>query len=317
MMAQMSTKNDCLLKVAVLIPTFNGSAELPVLLTQLAAQEGQPFDVLVVDSSSTDGTAELIAQHPVVTHHISIPQSDFNHGATRQYMIDVFDQYDVYVLLTQDAYPADAFTLAQAVAPFQNPRVGAVCGRQLPHTDANPIAAHARLFNYGVESRVKSAADIPLLGIKVPFVSNSFTAYRKQALDEVGGFPAGVILSEDMYVAAKMVQQGWHIAYEAQARVHHSHNYTLGQEWQRYFDIGVFHSREAWIREAFGGAGGEGMRYVRSELRYLKEQGQWHLAPLALWRNAGKLLAYKLGQKEAQLPLWLKKKFSMHKGYWS
>ena len=94
-----------------------------------------------------------------------------------------------------------------------------------------------------------------------------------------------------------------------------THNYSLKEEFRRYFDIGVFHAREPWIRQAFGGAGGEGLRYVQSELRFLGpgRLGQW---PGSLLRNAVKLFAYKLSQQERYLPLGLKRKLGMYKRYW-
>ena len=112
-------------------------------------------------------------------------------------------------------------------------------------------------------------ADAAELGIKAAFMSNSFAAYRREALMAVGGFPKHVIFAEDMYVAAKMLMAGWKVVYEGSACCRHSHNYTIIEEFRRYFDMGVFHAREPWIRENFGGAGGEGLRYVKSELKYL------------------------------------------------
>lgn len=270
-------------------------------------------DVFVVDSSSADGTTEIASSFGAKV--TIIPVSEFNHGGTRQKMVETLTDYDVYVFMTQDAYLADAQALEQLIAPFADATVGAVCGRQLPHEGANPLAAHARLFNYPAESRVKSMADAPELGIKTPFISNSFAAYRRKALLAVGGFPGNVILSEDMYVAARMLLAGWKIAYAGDARCHHSHNYTLSQEFRRYFDTGVFHTLEPWIRASFGGAGGEGLRYVKSELRFLGVR-RLYLWPSALLRSALKLLGYKLGQQEARLPLELKRRLSMHRGFW-
>ena len=146
-------------------------------------------------------------------------------------------------------------------------------------------------------------------------MSNSFAAYRRTALRKVGGFPSNIILSEDMYVAAKMLLDGWKIVYSGDAQCYHSHNYTIIEEARRYFDIGVFHARESWIRKTFGGAGGEGLRFVISELQFLGGR-RWFLWPSSLLRNAVKLFAYKLGQKERHLPLALKKHLGMNKGFW-
>lgn len=300
------------LRVACVIPTYNGCADLQRLLESLASQSAD-LDILIVDSSSTDGTLELA--HARCSRVTQVDSRDFNHGGTRQMMVHQHPDYDVYVYLTQDAYLEDPLAIANILEPFADPQVGAVCGRQLAHHDASLLAQHARLFNYPAVSQIKTLSDAPKLGIKTPFMSNSFAAYRREALLAAGGFPRHVILSEDMYVAAKMLLGGWKVAYEGAALCRHSHNYTLWQEFQRYFDIGVFQSRETWIHEAFGGVGGEGMRYVRSELSFLGRR-HWLLWPLSLLRNAAKLLAYKLSRQEKRLPVSLKKKLSMHRRYW-
>lgn len=300
------------MRVACIIPTYNGKAELARLLDSLELQTAQ-FDTIIVDSSSKDGTQELAkARIGKVT---VIPSIEFNHGGTRQCMVNENPGYDVYVFLTQDAFLADPEAVAHIVKPFSDEGVGAVCGRQLPHLDATPLAQHARHFNYPAGLQVKTLADVPRLGIKAAFMSNSFAAYREEALKAIGGFPAHVIFAEDMYAAAKMLLAGWKIAYAGNAQCHHSHNYTLAEEFERYFDMGVFHAREPWIREKFGGAGGEGVRYVKSELKYLSVR-YLRLWPGAILRNALKLLAYKLGQQEAKLPIRLKRKLGMYKRYW-
>lgn len=95
-------------------------------------------------------------------------------------------------------------------------------------------------------------------GVKTVFMSNSFSAYRIDVLQQLGGFPSDTILCEDMYFTAKAVLAGYKVAYVSEAVVRHSHNYSAVEEFKRYFDIGVFHADEPWIREKFGGAGGEG-----------------------------------------------------------
>lgn len=302
-----------MLNVACILPTYNGRFELQRLLQSLE-QQTKKFTLNIIDSSSTDGTNEIAREH--CDNFLSIPSTEFNHGGTRQLMIERNPKYDIYVFLTQDAYLEDPHALEKIVAPFADPKVGAVCGRQLPHLDATPLASHARAFNYPATSQVKTMADAAELGIKAAFMSNSFAAYRREALMEVGGFPKHVIFAEDMYVAAKMLMAGWKVAYEGSACCRHSHNYTIGEEFRRYFDMGVFHAREPWIRQTFGGAGGEGLRYVKSELKYLG-LSRLYLWPSSILRNACKLLAYKLGQKEHLLPIGIKRKLGMYKGYWN
>lgn len=299
-------------RALVVVPTRNGRQELERLFSSLMEQSYRA-DVCVVDSSSTDGTFELALSHTVLARQI--PVKDFNHGATRQMMVDFYPDYDLYIFLTQDAFLEGRDALENIIAPFVDSLVGAVYGRQLPHVDATLLARHARAFNYPPESRVKSLADTKELGIKTAFISNSFSAYRRQALLDAGKFPGHVILAEDMYVAATMLLKGWKVAYAADACAYHSHNYSICDEFRRYFDTGVFHAREPWIRQQFGQTGGEGKRYVVSELRYLGVRCMY-LWPSSILRNILKLMGYKLGLYERLLPLWLKQRLSMHWRYW-
>lgn len=300
------------MRIACIIPTYNGKSDLERLLNSLKTQSIE-FDIFVVDSSSTDGTGQLARNH--VRKVTVIPTFEFNHGGTRQCMVDQNPAYDVFVFLTQDSCLGHSEAIERIVEPFADSLVGAVCGRQLPHLGASPFAQHARFFNYPEGLQIRSMADAAQLGIKTPFMSNSFAAYRAECLKAVGGFPRHVIFAEDMYAAAKMLLAGWKVAYAGNAQCLHSHSYTVAQEFERYFDMGVFHARERWIRQQFGGAGGEGMRYVKSELKFLGLR-RLHLWPSAIIRNGAKLLGYKLGQQEARLPIGLKRKFSMYKRYW-
>ena len=300
------------MKTVICIPTLNIGTGFNFLTHGLQQQEFST-EILIIDSSSTDGIADRLKEIGARFHIIS--PSSFNHGATRQLALTLCPDADIIIYMTQDSILASPESIKNILAPFENEKVGAVCGRQLPHTDASPFAAHARLFNYSAKSSIKSRDDIPRLGIKAAFISNSFAAYRRTALMDVGGFPSDAILSEDTYVAAKMLQAGWKVAYSADATCYHSHNYSMMEEFRRYFDIGVFHGREFWYIELLGKAEGEGKKFVFSEISYLAKHASW-LIPSALVRTGFKLLGYKLGQKEQGMPLWLKRKLSMNKGYW-
>lgn len=301
------------MNVALCFPTMNAEKTGPLIIAALKQQSLQNLTVLIIDSESTDRTAEIFSKHGFL--YQNIPRRSFNHGATRQLAVDLSPEAEIIIFMTQDAILADSSSLQYLVDVFADPLVGVAYGRQLPAPDATPIAAHARLFNYPAESYVRTKADIPRYGIKTAFLSNSFAAYRRKALLAVGGFPSSVILSEDTMVAAKMLLSGWKITYCAEATCYHSHNYPLFKEFQRYFDIGVFHAREGWYLKALGGAEGEGQRFVRSELRYLRRHAP-ALIPAALLRSVLKFLGYRLGRLEHSLPRWLKLALSMNRGFW-
>jgi rhamnosyltransferase len=269
---------------------------------------------LIVDSSSDDRTD--FTSLPEGFRCVQIAAGDFNHGGTRNLALAHMPAgTDVVVFMTQDALLADPHAISRLVSVFADPSVACVYGKQSPHTDASPVAAHARLFNYPAESRVVSLADKARLGLKACFMSNSFAAYRVADLQAVGGFPSDVILGEDMSVAASLLMAGKSVAYVADACAHHSHNYSVKQEFRRYFDTGVFHARSPWLLAEFGSASGEGLRFVRSELAYLWRHAPGWI-PSALVRTAAKLTGYRLGRLESRWPLWFKRWCSMHKGFW-
>jgi rhamnosyltransferase len=296
----------------IIIPTLNAARDWPRFASAVLAA-AEPSQVLVLDSESTDGTQELAYAAGFAVR--TIRRKDFNHGGTRQLAADIFPDAEILVYLTQDAVLSAPEALANLVRPLEDPRVGAVCGRQLPRPGAGEIEAHLREFNYPSQSYVRSLADCAHLGIKATFLSNSFAAYRRSALMEVGGFPSQVIFGEDAYVAGRMLLAGYSIAYAADACAFHSHAYTISEEFRRYFDIGVMHNRERWILEKFGSATGEGKRFVMEQMRYLWERRPV-LIPSALVRLATKLIAYWLGGMENSLPLNLKRRLSMHSRYW-
>ena len=252
------------MRIACVIPTLNGGELFRELMKSLARQTANP-DIIIIDSSSNDETIEIASQY--TRKILVINQEEFNHGGTRQLAATTFPGYEFYVYLTQDIILENSESIKNIVVPFENTSIGAVCGRQVSHYWANPFASFARQFNYPSYSSVKSISNAKFLGIKTAFLSNSFAAYRSSALKMVGGFPTDVILGEDMYVAAKMLEKGWSIAYSANAVCRHSHNYSIKDEFTRYFDIGVFHARESWIIEMLGSSKSEGVRYVFSELK--------------------------------------------------
>lgn len=270
---------------------------------------------LIVDSSTTDGTN--FSKIPERFSFLKISEFDFNHGGTRNWALQNLPSHtNVVVFMTQDALLANPHTLVRLLETFEDPSVGCAFGRQLPHVDATPVAAHARFFNYPSHSRLVSLADKARLGLKACFLSNSFAAYRVADLQAVGGFPTNVILGEDMSVAARLLMAGKSVAYVADACAYHSHNYSVIQEFRRYFDTGVFHARSPWLLAEFGSAGAEGLRFVQSELTYLLRHAPGWI-PSAMVRTFAKLLGYRLGRLEALWPVWFKRWCSMHKGFWA
>ncbi|MGH8289926.1 MAG: glycosyltransferase [Steroidobacteraceae bacterium] len=296
------------------MPVRNGGERWREAAEALRAALPGPSLVAVVDSGSTDGSDRVASESGFELERID-PRT-FNHGRTRQMAVERFcGDREYVVFLTHDAVLEGPEAVAALLAAFADPTVGVAYGRQLPHRGAGPFESHMALFNYGAISETRTLADAGRLGIKAAYVSNSFGAYRIAAFRSCGGFPSHLILGEDTYVAVKMLLAGWKVRYCADACVRHSHDYTIAQETQRYFDFGVLHAQLPELMRHFGAAEGEGARFVASELRYIATNAPW-LLPMVPIRNAAKYAGYRLGRMFARLPRGLCRRMSMTKVFW-
>src|SRR6185437_3854073 len=135
------------------------------------------------------------------------------------------------------------------------------------------------------------------------------------ALESVGSFPSRIITAEDAIVAAKFMLADWKIAYVADAAVFHSHNQTLLQLFRRYFDTGVMHDMEGWIREKYGEPSGEGARFLRAEIARVSKENV-ALVPMIFLRTIAKYAGYQLGRRQARLPIGIKRKIGNFREFW-
>lgn len=296
--------------IGVLIPTFQAAKHLPFCLPPLLQSPLKPR-ILVIDSSSTDETIEIAQSMGVET--VVIPQAEFNHGLTRE-KGRAYLGTDIVVMITQDAYATSPHMLEKLISPLINKQASISYARQLPHFGAGFFETFPRQFNYPTTSHIRSIDDIDTYGVYTFFCSNSCAAYLSSALDEIGGF-SPVLFGEDTVAVAKLLHLKHRIAYIADAEVRHSHDYTLKQEFNRHFDIGLArHSYQHLIQQG-GKDTKRGQAYVTSMLKTLGSQRP-SLIPYAIIQTAIKLIGYRLGKTCTNAPLWLKKRLSSQKFYW-
>lgn len=295
-------------RIALAIPTRNAGEGFVTLLEAIEKQSVHLVEKILLDTESTDKTRKYAKQYGYTI--ISVCQQQFNHGTTRQLAIDhVKESADIIIFITQDISIGSDDSFRSLLAGFIDDAVAVVYGRQLPVAGASFTAARARSFNYPEQSCRKTYADRKLRGIKTPFLSDSFSAYRIKPLLAAGGFPH-VIVGEDMYAGAKLLQAGYDIFYQAEACVYHCHEYTFLQEFRRYFDTGVFHRMETWLLNDFGKAEGEGLKLVLAQLADMKKQTGTFSCLQILLVNFIRYAGYRMGKLEDCLPLFLKKKCS-------
>ena len=132
----------------------------------------------------------------------------------------------------------------------------------------------------------------------------------------MGGFEEPCIFNEDMIFAAKTLKKGYSVAYAADARVIHSHNYTTMQQFHRNFDNGV---SQAMHPEVFAKVSpeGEGFHMVMDTAAYLNSIGRSYMIPQLIWQTAFKYAGFRMGKIYDILPSGMVRKLTMNKDFWS
>lgn len=292
----------CERRISLVIPTLDAEDCIESLLCKLLSQTRVPDEIVVVDSSSMDRTADIVRNLSQVNPCIElkvIDRKDFDHGGTRDDAFRKWTTGDFVLFMTQDAIPADDEYIERLLEPFKNPRIAVVSGRQLPKSDARPFERLVRQFNYPEISFARGKEDIKTYGIKTFYTTDVCSAYRRTAFLECGGFPRPCNMSEDMYMAAKLVAAGYLVAYAADACVYHSHNLTPSQQYSRNYAIGVFleQNNDILMGASEVGEGTKLVKSVSSELVRSRQFGELFAFGLDC---AARLLGNRAGRHDAR-----------------
>lgn len=232
------------LKCAVVIPVKNAMTILPQVISQVLAQKADwPFEVIVIDSGSRDGTVAYLRGLDTI-RLIEISPADFGHGRTRNLGVSATTA-EFVAFLTHDAIPKDEYWLANlvAVAEMDSEIVG-VFGRHIARADASPYTKYDldRHFDgFGKLPQVHSRAldearyetDQGWRQV-MHFYSDNNSLMRRSVWEAIP-YP-DVEFAEDQLWARAVVEAGYKKAYSADAVVVHSHDYGLREQFRRAFD---------------------------------------------------------------------------------
>lgn len=296
--------------ISVIIPTFNAEKFIERLIVSLNSQTVY-CEIIIVDSSSTDNTVDI--SKGLGAKVVIIKKEDFNHGRARNLGVS-HGEGDIFVFMTQDAIPFDEHAIKKLIEPLksnateaQENNIAAAYGRQIPYENAKITEKFARYYNYPETPQIKTIDDVKSLGIKAYFFSNVFSSVRRDVLEAVGGFPEDLYMFEDMLFAAKIMQRGYKIAYAPDARVIHSHDLSLLEQFKRYFLAGISFSKNEWFLRS-SKSENEGLRFLKKELKYLAKHNAYHWCIYAMVEALFKYSGYKLGTNYDKIP-FLKRKF--------
>ena len=299
--------------VDVVIPSYKPDHKFDRLMHMLQKQTYPIGTILIVNTEEKFFPEKGYEtwQNVQIRH---IETEDFDHGGTRDGAASLLDG-DLILFMTQDAVPADVYLVEKLVSAFEKEKVAAAYARQLPDKDCDIIERYTRSFNYPKESSVKTKADLDRLGIKTFFCSDVCAAYRRDLFEELGGFESPVIFNEDMFFAANAIEHGYGVAYAAEAKVVHSHNYTMRQQFHRNFDLAVSQKQHPEIFEQVSSEA-EGMKLVKSTIAYLFAiRKPWLVFHFGM-QCVGKYAGFWMGRHYEKLSRKQILKYTMNPGYW-
>jgi rhamnosyltransferase len=232
--------------VSVIIPTRNGMPLLERCLSGVLSQQTPwQFEVIVIDSGSSDGTWELLETLPL--ERVRIDPRDFNHGVTRNFGATMA-RGEFLAFLVQDAIPVDEFWLVNLVTACELSGVAGAYSRQCPRPESTPLTRYLTIGTTpNQDTRVRkqlpphgSMSTLPpeeQFALAV-FQNNSSCMRRSVWLEHpFMRIPYG----EDIEWGRRVIESGHAIVYEPKSVVYHSHDrsalYALKRAYADHYQV--------------------------------------------------------------------------------
>ncbi len=248
-----------MVRVDIICPLYNAEKYIEKLHLSLQMQENVFIDnIYYILTESKDRTEEYLKTYGC--NYSIIKKEEFSHSLVRE-KVAFQSQADILVFITQDVLIEKKNWLYELVKDI-NGTVVAAYSRQLPKT--NGIEKYIREKNYPASSFCVSKNDIDSFGLRTFFFSDASSAIKRDIFVKLNGYDGkNLPISEDMYIAYKIIMAGYKIKYCATSEVIHSHDFTLKEIYKRYKLTGKFFKENAYL-DKFGTnkSGGSLAKYV-------------------------------------------------------
>ncbi|KVS05674.1 hypothetical protein WK32_12475 [Burkholderia vietnamiensis] len=306
-------------KASVIIPTKNpGGIIKRVLPAALSQQAGFSYEVLVIDSGSSDGTIEYLKSIDAENfRYIEIPSAEFGHGKTRNLGAELTTG-EYIVFLTHDALPAQNTWLTEMVRiADQDPQIAGVFGRHIAYEGENVFVARELDLHFSgfaanpvtwMEDQERYKNDVGYRQFLHFFSDNN--SLLRRSVWQTHKYP-DVDFAEDQQWAKTIIENGWRKGYAHDAVVYHSHHYRIIERlrrsfdesyaFKRYFDYDLCQNTGKLWRD---------WKYLTSrDMQYCFGDRVWKRAPLNCavqpFDNFARLLGHYLGNHGDSLnPAW-------------
>ena len=279
-------------KIDIICPLYNAEEFIDYLHKSFLKQKGVKINkIRYVLTESKDNTEQYLIDNSIEYKKIS--SKEFSHSYTREQ--EAFESNsDILVFVTQDVRIENDDWLYELTKDINDKDIVACYSRQL--TKYNNIEKYTREYNYPDYDVIKTKDDISKYGLTTFFFSDASSAINTKVFKELNGYDQKRLpISEDMYIAYKIITNGYKVKYCAKSIVYHSHNFTLKQIYDRYKLTGKFFKENDYLNKY--GTTGSGAKLAKYILKRIFTDFKLHLLFRYPFDMAARLLGMKAGEK--------------------
>lgn len=248
------------MNIDIICPLYNAEEYINKLHKSFLIQKNVDIlNIRYILTESQDNTEKYLNDNNI--GYSKIRKEEFSHSISREK--EAFkSEADILVFVTQDVIIEDSMWLYNLTKDIQKKECEAAFSRQLSKYDT--IEKYTREHNYPEYSYIVSKNDLSKMGLRTFFFSDAAGAISNKIFKEINGYDGkDLIINEDMYIAYKIIMNGYKIKYCADSIVNHSHNFTLKEIYKRYYDIGIFFKQNMYLdKYGTNKSGGNLAKYI-------------------------------------------------------
>ena len=279
-------------KIDIICPLYNAEEYIEALHKSLLKQKQVEIKkIRYVLTESRDNTEKFLINNKI--DYRRIKKEEFSHSLVREKEAFESDA-EIVAFITQDVVIEDELWLYNLVKDIDDTEIVATYSRQI--TKYNNIEKYTRESNYPNMDIIKSKEDIDKYGLKAFFFSDAASAINTKVFKELNGYDnKNLPISEDMYIAYKIIMNGYKIKYCADSVVYHSHNFTLKEIYERYKLTGKFFKENSYLDQY--GTTGSGANLAKYILKRIFQEKRFFLLFRYPFDMAARLIGMKVGKR--------------------
>ena len=279
--------------VDIICPLYNASSYIENLHKSLLKQKNVNINRFrYILTESKDETEKFLRDNKISFRKIK--KEEFSHSLVREKEA-LESSSDILVFVTQDVVIEDELWLYKLIKDIDDDKIVATYSRQL--TKFNNLEKYTREANYPENDIIKSKEDIEKFGLKTFFFSDAASAISTKVFKELHGYDnKNLPISEDMYIAYKIIINGYKIKYCSDSVVYHSHNFTLKEIYERYKLTGEFFKKNSYLDKY--GTTGSGAKLAKYILKRIFQEKRFILLFRYPFDMAARLIGMKVGKMQ-------------------